>query len=438
MGANSTQLPVKSFPLADIGEGITECEMIQWFVTPGAQVAEFDKICEVQSDKASVEITSRYDGIIRKLYHDVGDMAKVGKPLIDIEVEEDVNFEEKSKPEEISAAVAEAMTHPAPTEARQMDVQDILAEPSNARARILAVPAVKRLCKELNIDVANIHGTGKDGRVMKEDVLKYQKLSTTGPAIPTQSMDSELEQLLPLKPIQNAMFKVMTNSLAIPHFLYTEEVNMNALMALKNALRVTLPTVRAQNPLTLEPEILSITYTAFMIKALSLALVDYPILNAKLVSGAQPQLLFRHYHHISIAMDTPQGLVAPVINNVQSCSIIDITKSLFRLRTLALANKLSPDHLVHGTITLSNIGAIGGKFVKPLIVPDQVCILGVGRIETVPRFKSGSLTEIVPTSLLTTSWSGDHRVIDGATMARFVSRWKSLIENPGLMLVGLK
>lgn len=444
---------LRPFLLADIGEGIKECEVIQWFVEPGAKIEEFDPICEVQSDKASVEITSRFDGVIKKLYYEPGQMAHVGKPLVDIDVNDDSAAAAAAQEQEVPVegasklveSVAEEKKSESVTEQAQFKPKSVeestAAHQNGTSLATLATPAVRRICRELNIDIASVKGTGKDGRVLKEDVLTFSKAAeapvSSEPAPSAQPTPSSAaaappsaeEKVMPLTAIQKQMFKTMTNSLSIPHFLYTDEVNMDRLVQLRKAINDDL---KAQGG-----PVAKVSFMPFFIKALSLSLNKYPILNSRVTfQDGKPSLLHRPLHNIGIAMDTPQGLIVPNIKDVASKSLIEVAAELQRLQQLGSQGKLGPADLKGGTITLSNIGNVGGAYVAPVIVDSEVAIVGLGKSKVLPRYDDKM--NVVPQTILNTSWSGDHRVVDGMTMARMVDQWKQYVEHPEKMLVQLR
>ncbi|KAH8179845.1 2-oxoacid dehydrogenases acyltransferase (catalytic domain) domain-containing protein [Sarocladium implicatum] len=450
---------IKPVPLADIGEGIVECEVIQWFVEPGARVEEFSPLCEVQSDKASVEITSRFPGVVKKLYYENGDMAKVGKPFIDIDIEGDAKVEE-----------VESLTSPQPDKAEERPVPNDMppkpaaqnvAEtssssgqakpvmPAKGKHASLSTPAVRHLSKELNVDINDIYGSGKDGRVLKEDIYKFVQARDSGssdtqapapaPAASTAyspptdtSVQTETPQ--PLSQTQQQMFKTMTRSLSIPHFLYADEVDFTQLVELRGRLNRVLSSSPA-----VEGQPGKLSYLPFVIKAVSMALYQYPILNARVdmdSQGGKPRLIHRTQHNIGVAMDTPSGLLVPVIKNVGSLNILTIAAELTRLQTLAHQGKLSPADMSGGTITVSNIGNIGGTYLSPVIVDKEVSILGIGRMRTVPAFDEKD--NVVKKQVCNFSWSADHRVVDGATMARAADVVRKVVEEPDVMVMHLR
>ncbi|KAL6869254.1 hypothetical protein ACO1O0_000578 [Amphichorda felina] len=435
--------------------GIVECEVIQWFVEPGATVEEFSPLCEVQSDKASVEITSRFAGTVKKLHYEAGDMARVGKPFIDIDIQGDAKpvdiealTEEPEKDREEPKAPA-----PAPAPARSTPPQGTPAvkeqtptlEPKpKGKCAGLATPAVRHLSKELKIDILDIDGTGKDGRVLKEDIYKFVKTRDAGgaatgpqptpqPTAAPQDTSVQTETPVALSNIQQGMFKSMTRSLNIPHFLYTDEIDFSSLVELRGRLNRVL----AKSPP--QEGVAKLSYLPFIIKAVSLALYQFPILNARVEvdpATGKPSLVHRSQHNIGVAMDTPQGLVVPVVRNVGSLNVLSIAAELTRLQTLAVQGKLTPRDLTGGTITVSNIGNIGGTYLSPVIVEREVAIMGIGRMRDVPAFDEHD--NVVKKQVTNFSWSADHRVVDGATMARAADVVRSLVEEPDVMVMHLR
>jgi len=422
---------IVQFNLSDIGEGIKEVTVKEWFVKVGDKVAQFDNICEVQSDKASVTITSKYDGVVTKLYYAVDDIAQTGDPLVDVEVEG------SSKSE---AQVAEAE-------------EVVPEEPTKRNVKVLATPAVRRIAQEYGVNLGDVRGSGKEGRVLKEDILAHVEGATPAPApvfvppVAARPLAPALQQAaappapLPLPPrpspviagkdrvektnvIVKAMTKTMVEALKIPHFGYKDEVEMTQLVKLRSELRAAC----------LERGI-KLSYMPFIVKACSLALLHYPILNSTLDAQSET-ITYKASHNIALAMDTPMGLLVPSIKGVQGLSVFEIAVELNRLQQLGVAGKLSTSDLSGGTFSLSNIGSIGGTYAKPVILPPQVAIGALGKMMTVPRYTDTG--DLRPAQIMNVSWSADHRCIDGATMARFSNTWKGFLETPASMLLDLK
>lgn len=435
----STRLDVvKPFLLADIGEGITECQLIQWFVQPGARVEHFDKLCEVQSDKASVEITSPFDGVIKKLYYEPDDMAVTGKPLVDIDMDSE-EAEEQADKLGGESEVKGANESNDKEVVRESESSNTAAEGVKVPARngksdfsSLATPAVRHLTKELDVDISQVPGTGKDGRVLKEDVHRFVAQRTQQPEAETQaptstprSSTSKKDEKLPLTPVQSQMFKLMTKSLNIPHFLYTCSADMSAVTNTRKKLNASKSAEK-------------LTHFPFIIKATSLALQQHPLLNSALDTSDPKKLslTYRGSHNFGVAMDTPSGLLVPVIRDVQDLSIAEIAQQLRTLSEKARGGKLAPGDFSGATFTISNIGSVGGGVVAPVISEPQVAIVGVGRSKIIPAFDENG--ELVKREELVLSWSADHRVVDGAECARCAEKVKGLLEEPTAMLLEMR
>jgi len=436
------------FNLADVGEGIAECEVLRWHFKEGDVVKEFDKLCDVQSDKATVEITSRYDGIITKLYHKVGDMAKVGSPLVDI-------LQEGSAVETPAVTIKETTTTTTTTttipvnnnnQHNNHEHNEIIHPRSGEKIKILATPSVRHIAKVNKLNLNNVSGTGKDGRVLKEDILNHlsgktpspsssstctaSKSSTTttasAPVIPTIGVNSapNTTTTVPITGIRKAMVKTMNAASAVPHFGFSEEYIMDKLVELRSQLK---PIAESRG--------IKLSYMPFLIKATSLALLRYPVLNSS-ISQSQTEIIYKNYHNIGVAIDTPQGLLVPNIKNVESKSIFEIAQELNRLQKEGAKGTLTPTDMSGGTFSLSNIGTIGGTYCSPVLLLPEVCIGAIGKIQKLPRFdKHGN---VYPCNIMQISWSGDHRIIDGATIANFSNLLKGYIEQPNTMLLDTK
>lgn len=419
------------------------------FVEPGQTVAEFDKICEVQSDKASVEITSRFSGTISKLHYNVNDVAKVGEPLVDIEVAGEEGAEASSEAVKEQPQQPEPQPTPA-TETTSPSPSPSSTLPADHYLRTLATPAVRRVAKENNVDIRNITGTGKDGRVLKEDVVAFVNgggkeitskkrgndgiliknlgSSASSATATTTTTPTQPDQVKPLTAIQKAMFKSMTKSVSIPQLGYKDEMELNATTEYRAALNKLVA-----NDSTGRFAFQKVSYMPILVKCLSVALTQYPILNATLVGAesgdvSNMQLQYRGSHNIGVAMDTPQGLIVPNIKDVQNKSVLEVASELHRLAELGAKNSLSPADLQGGTITVSNIGTIGGTYANPCLIASEMAIVALGRMQTLPRFDEQG--NVIAKQILPISWSADHRIIDGATIARFGNYWKRLVENP--------
>lgn len=311
---------------------------------------------------------------------------------------------------------------------------------------------MRRIASEHNIDLANVSGTGREGRVMKEDILRHieegQHLAKkpknqyvekqeddlihkpkkppaftprkSAPPTRATSTGSTTEQ--PFNAFTKGMFKKMSEALLIPHFVYNDEVDMTRMVQVRAELN------------SLQSDI-KLSYLPFMIKAASLALERYPGLNASVDVGREV-IVLKDFHNIGLAMDTPNGLVVPNVKNVQDKSILDIAHDILRLSELGKKGKLGGEDLSGGTFTLSNIGSVGGTYASPVIMAPEVAIAALGKIQKLPRFDDDG--NVVARHMLNVSWAADHRILDGATVARFSNAWKMSLEAPSTLLLSLK
>mmetsp|Transcript_39303 Transcript_39303/g.84758 ORF Transcript_39303/g.84758 Transcript_39303/m.84758 type:complete len:577 (-) Transcript_39303:226-1956(-) len=471
--SSSTSTNSTPFLLADIGEGISDVELLQWFVEPGETVVQFDRICEVQSDKAAVEITSRFDGVVESLCGQVGDVMFVGKPLLYIATKNDAGTTVISA-EQQGRQYEEVDRQPTATLNNVDDEQDRLRIPSvganyssyydrsgNENAvhetefhprgeqapstlKVLTSPAVRKLGKENNIDLETVLGTGPGGRVLKADILKIihpNNVSASSPSSsstlaqepmmtsPTTSIPSPKDEdaVISIRGYNRLMIKSMTSSLQIPHMGYGDEINVDALTKVRDMLR----------PLAQTMGVPKLTYMPFFVKAASLALTKYPTLNSS-IDVEEMTLTYHVGHDIGVAVDTERGLAVPVVKGCEGMSVLEIAIELGRLYSLAAEGNLSGDDISKPSFTLSNIGAIGGTYMSPVVLPPQVAIGAMGKIQRLPRFVDDDSDQLEAVRIMRMSWGADHRAVDGATMARFSNLWKSYCENPSSMMFGMR
>ena len=423
---------IKHFVLPDIGEGIVECEVVDWLVAVGDSIVEDQPIVDVMTDKALVQIPAMEAGVITQLFCKKGSVAQVHAPLFSYQV----------------AAVATTTTETLVTVKDNLG-SDVVSQPeTGARVdrtannkKAIASPAVRRVARELNIDLSQVNGSGKNGRIYKDDVISFnqtdnQVVENVAPVIidapapasdnNTASMatDFEVSTVEPLKGIKAAMARQMVASVStIPHFTYCEEIDMTELVALRAKLKESY---QAQG--------VKLTMMPFFIKAMSLAINQFPILNSQL-NDAADQIRYFSNHNIGMAVDSKIGLLVPNIKQVQNLSIIDVANEVTRLTDAARIGRLTQPDLRGGTITISNIGALGGTIATPIINKPEVAIVALGKLQTLPRFDANGQVEA--RKIMQVSWSGDHRVIDGATIARFCNLWKSYLEDPASMLMAM-
>ncbi|WP_215397569.1 dihydrolipoyllysine-residue acetyltransferase [Rheinheimera oceanensis] len=415
----------EDFILPDIGEGIVECEIVDWLVSEGDDIVEDQPVCDVMTDKALVQIPAKYSGKVTKLYYAKGEIAKVHAPLFAMQ-----HAGMASEPQ-AAAVSATAMVTPAKTSCVIQQKTD-----SAGNGKVLASPAVRRLARELSIDISKVPGSGDKGRVYKDDVRAFADGKVQ--AVPTQNAPANLatnaistatssggSRTEPIKGIKAAMARQMVESVStIPHFTYCEEIDLTELIVLRGSLKDQY--AKQGVKLTMMP---------FFIKALSLAINQFPVMNAQ-VNKDCTELTYFDDHNIGIAVDSKVGLLVPNIKGCQRKSIIDIANDLTRLTEQAREGRVSPADLKGGTISISNIGAIGGTVATPIINKPELAIVALGKVQTLPRFNAKG--EVEARQLMQISWSGDHRIIDGGTIARFTNLWKQYLEQPSAMLVAMR
>lgn len=393
------------FILPDIGEGIVECELVEWRIKEGETVTEDQPVADVMTDKALVEITSMYTGVISKLYYQQGDIAQVHQPLFEIQIDAE-------QTEEVEAVEPETLHLPT----TNIGISDQTNKP-------IASPAVRRLAREMTLNLDAIKGSGKNGRIYKKDLLS-QASSGAKLSVSTSTLD-QVPKTQTIKGIRALMAKQMLESASsIPHFTYVDELDVTQL---DDARQILKPTFEAEG--------LRLSLMPLFIKALSLALIQHPLLNSR-VNDDCTEIIYQTNHNIGFAVDTPTGLLVPNIKAVQTMNLVEITRELNRLIELARLGKLTSQQMKGGSITLSNIGVLGGTVATPIINKPEVAIVALGKIQRLPRFDADD--RVIARKIMQISWSGDHRIIEGASMARFCNTWKAYLENPLSMLTELR
>ena len=421
------------FILPDIGEGIVECELVEWLVKEGEVIVEDQPIADVMTDKALVQIPAMHSGVVKKLYYKQGEIAKVHAPLFAMTTDEEsaASVEPAAKTQITQMDMAAEKTVPAqilpsisqnPTPAVISEL-NVSHTKQTVEAKALASPAVRRVARELDINIHQVVGSGKKGRVYKDDVVAHSQ-SDQGAVSTTVTGGTVIggTRVEPIRGIKKVMATAMQNSVStIPHFTYCEEIDLTELIA----LRAELKAVYAKQDIKL-------TMMPFFMKAMSLALKEYPLVNSK-VNEDCTELTYFNDHNIGMAVDSKVGLLVPNIKQVQTKSILTLANDIMRLTNDARSGRVASEDLKGGTITISNIGAIGGTVATPIINKPEVAIVALGKLQKLPRFNEQG--EVEARSIIQVSWSGDHRVIDGGTIARFCNLWKLLLEKPTHMLV---
>ncbi|WP_461201155.1 dihydrolipoamide acetyltransferase family protein [Anoxybacillus sp. TBDG-1] len=424
------------FKLPDIGEGIHEGEIVKWFVKPGDEVNEDDVLCEVQNDKAVVEIPSPVKGKVLDILVSEGTVATVGQTLIKFDAPGYENLKFKGDHGD-EPKVEEKV------EEKKEEVKQEQAAPAQPKKRVIAMPSVRKYAREKGVDIRLVQGTGKNGRVLKQDIDAYlaggtapqteapkqavevvapaqqQKAAPTAQPVVVEGEFPETREKM--SGIRRAIAKAMVNSKhTAPHVTLMDEVDVTKLVAHRKKFK----DVAAQKGIKL-------TFLPYVVKALTSALREYPALNTS-IDDATEEIVHKHYYNIGIAADTDKGLLVPVVKHADRKSIFAIAKEINELATKAREGKLAPNEMKGATCTITNIGSAGGQWFTPVINHPEVAILGIGRISEKPIVRDG---EIVIAPVLALSLSFDHRMIDGATAQNALNHIKRLLNDPELLLM---
>ncbi len=440
------------FRLPDIGEGIHEGEIVKWFVAKGDKINEDDILLEIQNDKAVVEIPSPVTGTVEEILVSEGTVSIVGDILIRLDAPgyENVAYEGDEHQAETEAQVQATAEAGQPIEKEQASKESAPAVTVQAQAdvdpnrRIIAMPSVRKFAREQGIDIRQVAGQGKNGRVLKEDIVSFQNggqaqveasaETITAQDVQTESVTQEsvaqapvyLEGDFPetrekMSGIRKAIAKAMVHSKqTAPHVTLLDEVDVTELVAHRKKFK----DIAAERDIKL-------TYLPYVVKALVSTLREFPALNTSLDDATQ-EIVQKHYYNIGIAADTDRGLLVPVIKHADRKSVFAISDEINSLAVKARDGKLSPAEMKGASCSITNIGSAGGQWFTPIINHPEVAILGIGRIAEKPVVKNG---EIVAAPMLALSLVFDHRVIDGATGQQALNHLKKLLGNPELLLM---
>ncbi|MFD2673446.1 dihydrolipoamide acetyltransferase family protein [Marinicrinis sediminis] len=423
------------YKFPELGEGLTEGEIVKWNIKAGDKIEEDDIIMEVQNDKAVVEVPAPVTGTVKEVKVEEGTVCTVGDivALFEVEGEVEGGGEAAAEPEAASAAPEKAKEEekkeePAAAPAAAGNAADI--DPRE----VLATPSVRKLARDKGVDIRQVQGTGKSGKITREDVLsfangdapaateeKQEAASGKAPSAPAVPQGDRPEERVALKGIRKAIAGAMTKSVyTAPHVTIMDEVDVTKLVELRKKAKPVA-----------EQKGVKITYLPFIVKALVAAVREYPALNAS-IDDEKSEIVYKKYYNIGIATDTDNGLIVPVIEHADRRNIWNIADSIRDLATRGREGKLAPNEMRGSTISITNIGSAGGMFFTPVINHPEVAILGTGRISEKPVVKDG---EIVIGQVMNLSLSFDHRLIDGATAQYAMNYIKKLLEDPEMLVM---
>ncbi len=423
----------RAFKLPDLGEGIHEGEVLSVLVAVGDDITEGDLILEVETDKAAVEIPSPYTGKILEILVKPGDIVKVGDALMTFS-----NGDEAEViPAEISVPSANAL---------QTQPKEDITKPIADQGPVPASPATRRLARELDVDLRKIEPSGSGGRVTAEDVRRFaaqavepaplntESILPSAPPVAPVTMDANLPNFskwgtterVPFRSIRRAIGKQMSLAWSqIPHVTSQGSVDITRLEEFR---RRHINDIEAKGG--------KLTLSVFALKAAATALRAYPNFNASL-DLENEEIIIKHYYHIGVAVDTAEGLIVPVIRDVDRKSITELAIELNELVQRTRARKASLDDMQGGTFTITNIGPMGTGYFAPIINYPQVAIMGLGAAKMQPVVIENETDgyEIVPRLILPVVLTIDHRVLDGADASRFMQVVIDSLQDPDELLM---
>lgn len=398
------------FKFPDVGEGIHEGKIISFLVKEGDFVKLDQPLIKIETDKAVVDLPSPREGKIVKIHFKDGDIITVGQTLFTIEVSGE---DKKAEP----AVIVKT------EEARIFPMQKTKGEAEN---KSLATPRIRALARKLGVDISTISGTGPHERITDDDIEKASKKKQEGfssKAVSPTVEQAEMEERIKITMLRKRIVENMTKSnQIIPHVTHVDEADVSNLWERYSYLKESLS---KQN--------INLTILPFFIKAICLTLKEHPLLNSSF-DEENGEIILKHYYNIGIAVDTPDGLIVPVLKYAERKNIVQIAEEISDLSKKARERTISLEEIRNGTFTITNLGTFGGLFATPIILHPQAAILGMNAINERAVVRDG---KIVIRKMINIGVSFDHRIIDGAEAARFMKALILLIENPDLIFVRL-
>ena len=415
---------IKELILPNLGEGIEGAEVSEISVSIGDKVSLDDTVLVLESDKASMEIPAENEGIVKEILVSVGETVKTGQALLKIKHSDEKTDKKEPKEKPLETKTSQKSTElplAAPTPTIESELQLSGSDTTN---NVFASPGVRRLSRELGINLQVINGTGEKGRITKDDLNGYIKiqmlLSSRGVPKPEPEIDFskwgniERQKLTKIQRITGQRLQSAWQS--IPHVTQFDEADITELSQYRKNLNEKNTKKKTK-----------LTFLPFLMKAISKVLRERPVFNSSLDTQGE-NLIIKNYYNIGVAVDTPTGLVVPVVSGVDKKNIYELSEELIDISQRARNKKLKPKEMTGGTFTISSLGGVGGKFFTPIINPPEVAILGVSKSwwESVydQKTKKQALKYIMPFSL-----SYDHRVIDGVAGAAFTKRFSNLLSD---------
>lgn len=407
------------FEMPEVGEGVVEAEVAEWKVAVGDTVAVDQPLCEITTDKASLEVSSPKAGVIVKLYGEPGDIVGVHTPLCEI----DTSGAAAAAPAEASPEPAAKASAPAPAPATPAPAAPAapVPAPSPTNGVPRAAPAVRKHAQELGVDLRSVAGTGHRGRITHDDLTRAPAPAAAPLPIAPRALpmvdaapDDQRVKIMGIR--RKIAERMVAAKHTAPHFTYVEEIDCTALVELRGKLKARAAEYGVK-----------LTYMPIFAKAVSSVMRQFPNVNA-VMDEAESTLVVKGRHHFGFACDTPNGLMVPVIRDVQAKSLLHLAAEMQDLFGRAREGKATRDELSGSTFTITSVGSIGGVLATPILNVPEVAILGLNQIKRRPVvLDDGS---IVARHMTYVSPSFDHRIIDGAVAARFIAALKDVLEHP--------
>jgi len=414
------------FKFPDIGEGLTEGIIIEWYVDKGNAVKVGQPLVKMETDKVVTDIPSPREGTIAARYGKVGETIHVGETLVEIDIAGEAaaaaSAPQVEAVEEKGAGVVGTLEVASNNAFLPASDEGTPAKPAASAAaplKVLATPVARAMASEMNIDINQVTGTGPAGRVMKSDIQSFHAPASAAksPATPVAAaLQGDLVEIRPMTQIRKSIAKNMLRSKQnTAHMTLFEEPEVSALVE-----------ARARYREEYKKEDISLTYLPFIIKAVVAALKRHPELNSEM-DFEKGNIIYKNYYNIGIAVSTADGLVVPVIRNADRLTVKELSRAVAEIAVKARDRKLTLDDMKDGTFTITNYGALGGWFGVPVINYPQVGILGIGRINQQPVVAGG---EIKVGNVMPLSLSVDHRMVDGAEATEFLNDVAAGVADP--------
>jgi pyruvate dehydrogenase E2 component (dihydrolipoamide acetyltransferase) len=437
---------IVSYPLPDVGEGLTEAEIVAWKVAPGETVALNQVVCEIETAKSLVELPSPHEGVVEEVLASEGETVAVGAPILTIrdsspeapqpdpvatEVSEAVSDAESTVTEELGEEPKNLVGYGSgsdekPARKRRYAPSEDLAAGASSDAKtplqesvpVLAKPPIRALAKELEVSLDQVSPTGIGGEITRDDVMRHAEQAKVFRNIDTPGWPSEREERIPVKGVRKAIAQAMVTSMfSAPHVSVFVDVDATRTMEFVKRLKAS-------------PEFAGIRISPLlvMVKAMIWAVQRNPSVNS---TWTEDEIIVHHYVNMGIAAATPRGLIVPNVKDAHTMSLRELAAALEGLTLKAREGKTTPEDMANGTITITNLGSFGVDTGTPILNPGEVSIVALGTIKPKPWVVDG---EVLPRMVTTVAASFDHRVVDGDVASRFVADVASVMEEPALLL----